>query len=623
MLVIFNNNMHLDCNKLAFNINMSLNFSSKKKIFFINKVYLEDYPLSFSKIKGIDKLIICRQKLYSYIYYSTYQNLYRLFYCLKLYGYFNNLKAFNISKNSNRYLFLDMEANPIIKSIKIEKYKTLLIPENVIFNLLKKQLGLPKNYNQINNSINSIQTWYKFNGFIWTDTKIVKQRVLSSISIKINEGIVKKVKIICLSHCTTNRKLIYSTDLLIKQELKISPGHPLNIYSLEKGIEKIKHNNTVSSFYYRVHKSTNGLYIVIKYHLPSSKEIQYSGDKLISNYYLFLSQYSYLSFLYVRCNIRYFDSFYNIYSPRLFSFPKILNHRKYFRDRNLYFKNLRIKNKKKMHIINYKKNNKIYNRIINKLKLTSTYHILHKLLVYIETKNLLNIDIETLEKLNFIYGIFSKMEFNFIRTNLSKVSRIYNQNSIWKTYLIHLSFRYKIAKAYIFKFFQGYYSLIMYTNLYTSVTNYYYNFYCLNQHLRIKYKHTISIPKISPYIKKSFFSLILNTSFFIGENKQSDIVYFNQQKKINLTLISIFNFEYNISIVKYTWLYLFINILKYNNLSSLTHNNHNLYYLNSHLGLGIQLDSFIERIPPIRLEYILNNTLHKVVHFYVHYIYNE
>lgn len=634
MFNILQTNMEFHQNQLAFHINISYSLNDSNQELKANKIYIKDYPKYIYKKSLSSRFFLYQQKIYKLIILSQDQLIQKFFYAIKLKGYSTRLKAFQIYDNNYQYLFINLCLNPIIRSVQIIQYNKLIISQSFIRKIFIKHLGQPKNYHLINQAINTILLWYQSKGFIWVQVKLISQDVTSRICIKINEGLIKKTKFICESPTKINSKMIDQMNLLIQQELKVFLGNILNVYSLEKGIKILKNKHYISNCHYKIVNYNNGLYILIKYSISDNHIIQYANnpqDKvgyvaLLKKIYIY--SYHYLNFYYSK---------YLSMLTSLSSYTKYIN-LLYSNKRQLIFTSIQINIYKfYMNKFIYKDINYEYCCLLNRLNFTDRYKALHSIVFHLKPKNISFLGSYLLHRLYLYHYFFKKINFNLFKVKDNKNYITLSKTKILYINLSSLQFYFRTIKSYILKYFKGYQDLGIYTNLYIllfeSIFNNFYCFMCLSQHLYIYYKHKIYLDYLALYFKKHILNISIKTNLLAGENRHSyPLVFnFNQIDNVYLTFINTFNLEYDLSLTKYTWLYCFINLIMYvsnsysikDSLSPLSfrRNNH-IIYLNNYLGLGVQVESLIKEVPPIRLEFIFDQKGYKLIHLYINYVYN-
>lgn len=632
MFNILQNGMEFHQSQLAFHINISYSLNHSNQELKANKIYIKDYPKYIYKSGLSKRFFLYQQKVYKLIILSTDLLIQQFFYLIKLKGYFSKLKAFQIYDNNYQYLFINLYLNPIIKSVQIIKYNKLIIPQSFIWKIFIEHLGQPKNFHLINKTINILLLWYQSKGFIWVQVKLINQNITNRICIKINEGLVKKIKFICESPTIINNELIDQMNLLIQRELRVYLGNILNAYSVEKGIKILKNKNHISSCHYKIVNYNNGVYILIKYSISDNQIIQYENNSYKRIGYLILLKQIYI-YSYYYLNFYYFK-----YLSILTSLPSLSSYTKYI---NLLYKNKRQSVFTNIHINIYKycMNTFIQKDINYKYcSFLNRYQDVYSIVFHLEPKSISFLGTYLLNRLCLYHYFFKKINFNvFNKLNYNKKYIALSKTKILYINLSSLQFYCRTIKSYILKYFKGYHDLGIYTNLYIllfeDISNNMYHLMCLSQHLYIYYKHRIHLDYLFLYFKKHIFNVSIKINLLTGENRYSYplIFNFNQMNNMYLTFINTSNLEYNLSLTKYTWLYCFINLIMYGSTSySITNSfsslyfqrNSHLVYLNKYLGLGIQIDSFIKEVPPIRLEFIFDQKDYKLIHLYINYIYN-
>ena len=259
--------------------------------FHINSIYLSKAQYKFNKNEVI-KINInrCNTFLFSrLISHSSkikfnkkkvipFYNAKQIIDYLRVSGFLKSMEVLNYNPN---YRILNIDISPIIKRVYIYRYQNLNIPENLLLNLFKNQLGLPKNYYLIEKILNKICSWYKSKGFLWANVQLVNSSKLdsNSISLNISEGIIFKTKLAC-----EDKKLLRMTHLnnlnnLIVKELKISPGEILNLYNLKCGISKLKKFKILQECSYCIDFCKRGIIISINYKTIKSGGIYFHSYK--------------------------------------------------------------------------------------------------------------------------------------------------------------------------------------------------------------------------------------------------------------------------------------------------------------------------------------------------------
>nr|YP_009244276.1 hypothetical_protein [Gelidium vagum]AMK96518.1 hypothetical_protein [Gelidium vagum] len=598
-----------------------------------DKIYIKDYHKHIYRKSLSNKFSLYQQKIYKLVILSTDQLLKKIFYLIKLEGYFNRIKVFRIYNNNCQHFLIDLHLNPVIKSIQIIHYKKLIIPYGFVWKIFLEHLGQPKNYYLINKTMKVILLWYKSKGFLWVQAKLINQHITNCISLKIDEGLIKKIKFICESSSFINKKLADEMNLLIQQELKVYLGKVLNVYSLEKGIRVLKNRNCISSCNYKIVKYTNGVYILIKYSISDNQIIQYTNNSTRKkNSFMALQQLYIYSYYYI-------NFYYSKYLHILTLLPDLSSYTKhasllYNKKKPLIFANFRV-GIYKLYIktIIYRDDSSI-----KRLFFSDRYQILLSIIFRIEPNNISFLNTHLFNKLCLYYRLFKNVSYSLIRLNYNKDYIILSKIKTLYMNLGNLQFYFKVIRSYILKYFKGSYDLIIYANLYIklykNISNRLYNLMYLNQHLYIHYKNKIYLDSILSYLKKHIFTISINTDLFIGENRNSYLFSFNfnQINNVYLTFINRSNFEYNLSLTKYIGLYGFINSVIY---KSINYNRIHLFspiyskiddyiiYLDNYLGLGIQLNPLIKEIPPIRMEVAFDKKGYKMIHLYISYEYNN
>nr|YP_009295695.1 hypothetical protein 621 [Mastocarpus papillatus]AOL58179.1 hypothetical protein 621 [Mastocarpus papillatus] len=269
-------NLHastLKNSKLAFNINIIYLSQPIDKYKTVKRIQLEGFNSIFLKkflfnIEHVNPVYIVKKIEY-----------------LKNYGFLAKLKLSYISLYDIKYITLNFKINPILKRIKISKQKALIIPRNFLINTFYRQIGLPKNYVNIHNSIQNINLWYKSRGFDWVNVELVNKKQSEEINLEIFEGKIATTSIICQEAHISCNKIMYDIENEIKQKLGLIPGYILNVRKVELGIIELKKNQLIDSYTYSISKHSSGLHVLFKYNLFKSSKVFFFEQETIFFYY--------------------------------------------------------------------------------------------------------------------------------------------------------------------------------------------------------------------------------------------------------------------------------------------------------------------------------------------------
>nr|UAT97727.1 hypothetical protein Ahn.fas.Kor.pt_232 [Ahnfeltia fastigiata] len=220
----------------------------------INNITIKNKVLSYLRIKTA----ILKNKKIAQVHVLNILN------CLKDSGFFTSIKSSTNLNNNKIQIHIHLCLNPIVQRIRIIKLSTLQIPETYTLSLLSLQLGLPKNFRLISNSLGKMRYWYSARGFRWAKVELSDQSdIPSEISININEGIIGRSKLTCID-CYNEKKISFLNQL-IRKELNINVGNVLNSYRLESGIIRLREQKIISNCSYKVNNNANQLVISLQY----------------------------------------------------------------------------------------------------------------------------------------------------------------------------------------------------------------------------------------------------------------------------------------------------------------------------------------------------------------------
>ena len=217
---------------------------------------------------NLKKVIFRYLNIYPLFKLKKQLNIYKINFILnrlRCSGFFNKISASYLSINNNRYLFIQLSLNPILKEIVIQNVNELKIPKKYLISILQKQMGYPKSLKLIDNMIHKIQSWYFIRGYKWVKVSYEACRSnINKIELTILESQISEIEINCISSISQ----IYQKDIesFILNQLKIIPGRILNFYNIEFGIMKLKTQKLILSCHYEVqYTDKNTLKVIIKY----------------------------------------------------------------------------------------------------------------------------------------------------------------------------------------------------------------------------------------------------------------------------------------------------------------------------------------------------------------------
>jgi hypothetical protein len=161
---------------------------------------------------------------------------------IKLSGFFQYV-SYNLYYYDNfQIVVIDVVPNSIFTKVYVINYQDKLIPSSYILFLFRLQLGYPKSFAKINNTIKQMIKWYHLRGYQWAQIQLQHLNCQNhSITINIYEGKIKTIKIV--SSLANKKQLINHGTFIINSivdTLKLKPNHILNIKSLETGIINLK-----------------------------------------------------------------------------------------------------------------------------------------------------------------------------------------------------------------------------------------------------------------------------------------------------------------------------------------------------------------------------------------------
>nr|YP_009296207.1 hypothetical protein Sebd_055 [Sebdenia flabellata]AOM65142.1 hypothetical protein Sebd_055 [Sebdenia flabellata] len=607
---------------LAFNVNQfhQINYTDKqikiKKIrlencnkFLMKKLYVNNPKFQSKAIKNLRKPKEIKH-LVRYIRKS---------------GFFYYIKIYDLSNEYSKYFMINSKVNPVIKKIYITNYSQLQIPVNFLKQIFETQLGMPRNYNAINKSVQKIKSWYEKRGFQWAHIRIARQKNLNTLSINISEGEIKKIHLVCQTKHLFNKKFIDYLNYLIEKEMGIFPGHIFNLKKIELGLLRLKYFYFVEDCSYTVNFNDQGLNLTIYYNLlENCKGSFYNRHVVVENYKQYQKILNLLNFNIKITDIlgiiyRYIQQL-NIYYDLISLKQKLETRYNYLHNKkNIYYLQLNTKIEKQLqkidivfykHFLSLKNKRNIFGTLIVALCNNTSKYLFFRPFIFTKINNIYYKQISNLIlksytiQLTFRHSLVNSLyviEHLFIKQCLShKINfhikdysfrryikrkffikkRLYNLQKV--SQLIENKISYiEIAVKYNGLYLQDYIqlgkSLEIQSKLFTiikpSTYHYWDRFKYLSQLITSKYIHAFSFPRIFPYIYNNILTIVIEVNFLINQKTfwyslKEDYYknsYLKHSLKQNIPLYSFYllHLEYHMYKFKYCSIYCFCNFISY------------------------------------------------------------
>nr|YP_009390142.1 hypothetical protein [Sheathia arcuata]ART65541.1 hypothetical protein [Sheathia arcuata] len=219
--------------------------------------------------------------------YMSRQQIQYLINKLKLSGFFVYVD-FNIYYlYTHQVVIIDVISNPILDKVYVLNYQDKLIPSSYILFLFRLQLGYPKSFIQIHDSINQMIQWYHLRGYYQVNIELEDNHVSNNVLVlSIHESKINKIEIITyIKHSNqkiSNNKTL-SPNLVIKT-LNIKLNQALNIKHLDYGISKLKLQKIIVQCTYQMrsnYERTNGFILQLRIEVCDNRSTYIFANKII------------------------------------------------------------------------------------------------------------------------------------------------------------------------------------------------------------------------------------------------------------------------------------------------------------------------------------------------------
>nr|QCI06101.1 hypothetical protein [Dicranema revolutum] len=623
--------------KLAFNLNTN-------HYEFINKNNINLKLKNISSLLFLDIFPNYNSKL-SQKYTFNYKSIKTIEY-LQTSGFFKRVEYFIKYIHNIQYFIIYLYFNPIVKKIEVQGYNKLQIPKTILIRIFQSQIGLPFNYKKIQNSIKKTYKWYQKEGFQSVYIKLIKLNSNNTISLKIFEGKIMDSIFICQTNSNTNKKLLNRIEKTIALKLNIKTGDLINIKKIEQGIIYLRKIRLIKNCKYEIQSNKQGVNIQVHYSIHNQSEgffyNQSSNLKVNKSF-----------------NIKAIDFLNSITTYFQYKIKEILSH-KYFglkycsssiqsNYRNL-ITDIKFKNKAPyikfgLHYPHVKINNHINISIILNFYCQLKSIKLAYPAYNIETRYSLNSNIvnyKTVYKINNISILYKCHVYNYFYINQQIINTysIYNKKYLCANiYAINPSFnkssllfkiiskiitqkllRFKIKAKYndfvsTNKLNSGFFfnlESIVFTPIEFNKTNILHHKLKLEHNIKIKYHQVLILPKFLPYIEKNALKFFIEINRFITLNNPYKVFenYYNMNMYLEYSnKKSIRTNNYNSYLYALEYHILTQNLFSYYTFYNYSNQTNNIclkHKYKDQLGLGIQINIPIKKIPKIRFEYGIN-----------------
>ena len=218
--------------------------------------------------------------------YMSRQQIQYLISKLKLSGFFIYVD-FNIYYlSTHQVIIIDVISNPILDKVYVLNYKDKLIPSSYILFLFRLQLGCPKSFIQIHDSINQMIQWYQLRGYYQVNIQLEDNHASNNILVlSIDESKVNKIEIITYikySEKISNKKALLPS--LVIKTLNIKLNQALNIRHLDYGISKLKLQKIIVQCNYQIksnYDETNGIILQLRIEVCDNRFTYIFANKII------------------------------------------------------------------------------------------------------------------------------------------------------------------------------------------------------------------------------------------------------------------------------------------------------------------------------------------------------
>lgn len=143
-------------------------------------------------------------------------------------GYFSDVKATPEDTAIGVRVTFDVAPNPILDGISTEG--STLLPEKIVTDTFKDQVGQTLNFGQLQKGVKSLEEWYAERGFVLAKVSDVQSSPNGKVKLIITEGIIEDIRV---------KGNTRTRDFIVTRELSLKPGTVFNRTIIQRDLQRV------------------------------------------------------------------------------------------------------------------------------------------------------------------------------------------------------------------------------------------------------------------------------------------------------------------------------------------------------------------------------------------------
>lgn len=143
-------------------------------------------------------------------------------------GYFSDVKATPEDTPLGVRVTFDVAPNPVLEGVATEG--TTIIPEKVLKDTFKDQVGQTLNFGELQKGVKSVEEWYAERGYVLTKVSDVQSSPDGKVKLIVNEGVVEDVRV---------KGNTRTRDFIVTREVSIKSGSVFNRNIIQRDLQRV------------------------------------------------------------------------------------------------------------------------------------------------------------------------------------------------------------------------------------------------------------------------------------------------------------------------------------------------------------------------------------------------
>jgi outer membrane protein insertion porin family len=143
-------------------------------------------------------------------------------------GYFSDVKATPEDTSIGVRVTFDVAPNPVLEGVSTEG--TTLLPEQVVTDTFKDQVGQTLNFGQLQKGVKSIEEWYAERGFVLAKVSDVQSSPNGKVKLIVTEGVIEDIRV---------KGNTRTRDFIVTRELSLKPGTVFNRTIIQRDLQRV------------------------------------------------------------------------------------------------------------------------------------------------------------------------------------------------------------------------------------------------------------------------------------------------------------------------------------------------------------------------------------------------